>query len=122
MNFNPDPTLKYSIASVVSNGWLNIEDDDNPIYWVKGKISLSAHMFKNKVHNRLILYLEGHKWNDSNRTIKMKEPWTALNLKVIQSIFHSEQLHRCFHLPKEVEEYFSKRLNNVKDNYQKYGE
>ena len=122
MNFKPDQTLKYSIDRVVDNGWINIEDDENPRYWVKGEIILSAHVFINKVHNLLILYLEGHKWNESNRLIKLKEPWTALNLKVIQSIFYSDQLHSYCHFPKEVAEYFSKRLNNVKYRYRKYGE
>ena len=36
--------------------------------------------------------------------------------------FHTNQLHSRCHFPKEVAEYFSKRLNNVKDKYQKYGE
>ena len=52
MNFNPDPTLNYSVDNVVTNGWLNIEDDEDPIYWVKGKSSLSALVFNNKVHDR----------------------------------------------------------------------
>ena len=41
---------------------------------------------------------------------------------MIQSIFHPNQLHSRCHFPKEVAEYFSKQLKNVKDNYQKYGE
>ena len=53
---------------------------------------------------------------------KLKEMWTTLNLKAIQSIFHPNQLHSRCHFPKEVAEYFSKRLNNVKDKYQKHGE
>ena len=48
----------------------------------------------------------------------MKEPWTDLNLKVIQSIFHPNQLNSRCHFSKEVAEYFSKRLNNVRDKYQ----
>ena len=36
MNSKPEPTLKYSVANVVANGWLNIEDDEHPLYWVKG--------------------------------------------------------------------------------------
>ena len=66
--------LGYSVANVVTNECLNIEDDEHPLYWVKGKISISVHVFKNKVHNWLILYLEGQKRNSSNRTIKLKEP------------------------------------------------
>ena len=49
MNYNPETTLKYSVANVVANGQLNIEDDDHPLYWVKDKSSLSAHAFNNKV-------------------------------------------------------------------------
>ena len=89
---------------------------------VKGKSSLSAHVFNNKVQNRFIQCLEGQKWILSNRIIKLKEPWNALNLKVIQSIILLNQLHGCCHFPKEVAEYFSKWLNNVKDKYQKHGE
>ena len=74
------------------------------LYWVKGKGSLSAHVFNNKVHNRLILYLEGQKRNSSNRMSKLKEPRTALNFKAIQSIFHPDQLHsRCLFLKELVE-------------------
>ena len=72
MNYNPEPTLNYSVANVVANGWLNIEDDEHPLNWVKGKSSLFAHVFNNKVHNRLILYLEGQKRNSSNRISKLK--------------------------------------------------
>ena len=122
MNSNPEPTLKYSVANFVANGWLDIEDDEHPLYWVKGKASLSAHVFNNKVQNRLILYLEDQKRNSSNRIRKSKEPWPALNFKVIQSIFQPNQLHSCCHLLKEVVEYFSKQLKNVKDKYQRYGE
>ena len=92
------------------------------LYWAKGKRSLSAHVFNNKVQNWLILYLEGQKRNSSNRISKLEKPWTALYLKAIQSIFHLNQLHSRCHLPKEVAEYLSKRLNNVKDMYQKHGE
>ena len=49
MNSNPDPMLKYFVADVVSNGLLKIEDDEHPLYWVKGKISLTAHVFNNKI-------------------------------------------------------------------------
>ena len=115
MNSNPEPTLKYSVANFVANGWLDIEDDEHPLYWVKGKASLSAHVFNNKVQNRLILYLQGQKRNSSNRVSKPKEPWTTLNLKAIQSIFHPNQLQSRCNFPKEVTEYFSKQLNNVRD-------
>ena len=104
MNYNPEPNFNYSVANIVANGWINIEEDENPIYWVKGKNSLSAHVFNNKVHNRLILYLRVQKRNLSNRISKSKEPWTALNLKVIQYIFHPDQLHSHCHFPKEVAE------------------
>ena len=82
---------------------------------MKVKSSLSAHVFNKKLHNRLILYLEGQKRNTSNRISKLKEPWTALNLKAIQSIFHPDHLRSNCHFPKEAAEYFSKRLNNLKD-------
>ena len=72
MNSNPDPTLKYSVANVVSNGYLNIEYYKHLLYWVKGKISLSLHVFNNKVYNWLILYLEGQKRNSGNRISKLK--------------------------------------------------
>ena len=78
------------------------------LYWVKGKGSLSAHVFNNKVHNQLILYLEGQKYNSSNRVSKLKEPWNDLNVKAIQSIFHHNQLHSSCHFPKEVAEYLFK--------------
>ena len=87
------------------------------IYWVNVKSSFSAHVFNNKVQNRLILSLEGQKRNSSNIMSKLKEPWTALNLKSIQSIFHPNQLHSRFHFPKDMAEYFSKIINNVKDKY-----
>ena len=44
MNSNPEPTLKYYVASVVVNGRLNIEDDEQPLNWVKGNSSLSSHV------------------------------------------------------------------------------
>ena len=122
MNSNPDPTLNYSVANVVANWWINIEDDEHPLYWVKVKSSLSAHVFNNKVYNWLIIYLEGQKYNSSYRISKLKELWNDLNFKSIQSIFRPDQLNSCCHFPKEVVEYFSKRLNNAKDNYQKHGE
>ena len=87
-NYNPETTLKYSVANIVANGWINIEDDEHLIYWVKGKSSLYEQVFTNKVHNWFILYSEGQKRNSSNRISKLKEPWTGLNLKEIQSIFH----------------------------------
>ena len=81
---------------------------------MKGKIILSALMFNKKVQNQLILYLQGQKRNSSSRISKLKEPWTVLNLKVIQSIFHPNQIHSNCHFPKEAVEYFYKRLNDVK--------
>ena len=122
MNSKPEPTLKYSVANVVANGWLNIEDDEHPLYWVKGKSILYAHVFNNKLQNWLTLYLEVQKQNSSNRISKLKEMWTDLNLKVVQSIFQLDQLHSHCHLPKEVAESFCNRLNNMKDKYQNYGE
>ena len=98
----PDPTLKYSVANVVANGCLNIEDGEHPLYCMKGKSSLSLCVFNNKIQNWLILYLQGQKCNLSNRISKLKYPWTALNLKVIQSIFCPDYLHSCCRLPKEV--------------------
>ena len=83
MNSSPGPTLKYYVANVVANGWINIEYYEHLLYWVRSKSSLSVHVFNNKVHNRLILYLEGHKRNLSNKISKLKELWTTLNLKVI---------------------------------------
>ena len=110
--------LNYSIANFFANGWLNIEDYAHPLYWVKGNISSSVHVLNNKVQNRLIMYFVGQKRNLSNMIGKLKEPWTALNLKAIRPIFHPDQLHSCCHFPTEVEKYFSKRLDNVKDKYQ----
>ena len=72
INSNPEPTLKYSVANVVANGCINIEDDEHPLYWGKGKSILSAHVFNNKVQNRLILYLESQKWDFSNNISKLK--------------------------------------------------
>ena len=60
MNFNPEPTLKYSVSKFFVNVWIKIEHYEHPLYWVKGKSSLYVYLFNNKVHNRLILYLEGH--------------------------------------------------------------
>ena len=122
MNFNPEPTLNYSVANVVTNGWLNIENDQHPLYWVTGKISLSVHVFNNKVQNRLILYLGGQKRNQSKMVSKLKETWTGLNLKEIQSIFNPGRLHSHCHFPKQVVQYLSKQLNNVKDKYHYYVE
>ena len=117
MNSNPKPMLKYFASNVVANRWLNIEDYEHPLYWVKVKISLSAHAFSNKVHNWLIMYLECQKRNPSNIISKLKETWTDLNLRLIKSIFNPDQLHRHCHFPKEVEEYFSKKVHNMKDTY-----
>ena len=72
MNSNPDPVLKYSVANDVANGWIIIEDDEHLLYWVKGKISLSAYVFNNKVQNWLIMYLEVQKWNSSNIISNLK--------------------------------------------------
>ena len=90
--------------------------------WVQGKISLSTLLFKLKVQNMLVLYMQGQKRNWGTRIIKLKEPWTVFNFKVIQSIFHPDQLHGRCHFLKEVAEYLSKRLNNVKDKYHNHGE
>ena len=56
---NPDPTLEYSVANVVANECLSIEDDEHLLYWVKGNISLFALVFNSKVQNQLIMYLQG---------------------------------------------------------------
>ena len=80
------------------------------------------HILNNKVQNQPILYLEAQKQNSSNRISNLKEPRNALNLKVIQSIFNPNKLHSSCPFPKEVEEYFSKQRNNVKDRHQKHGE
>ena len=58
MNSDPEPTLKYSVADAVANGWLNVEDDERLLYRVKGESILATHALNNKVQNRLILYLE----------------------------------------------------------------
>ena len=78
MNSNPDPTLEYFISNVVANGWLSIEDGEHLIYWLKDKISLSALVFRKKVHNQLILYLQVQKRNLSSRISKLKESWNFL--------------------------------------------
>ena len=96
--------MDYSVTNVVANGWLNIEDDEHPLYWVQGKISLSTLLFKLKVQNMLVLYMQGQKRNWGSRISKLKEPWTVFNFKVIQSIFHPDQLHGRCHFPKEVAE------------------
>ena len=64
--------MEYSIANVVANGWLNIEDDEHPLYWVNDKRSLSALVFNKKVQNQLIGYFQGQKRNLSKRIIKLK--------------------------------------------------
>ena len=96
--------MKYSVSKFVANEWIRIEDEDHPLYWVKGKRILSAHVFNNKLNNCLPLYLGGQKGNPSNRISNLKETWTDLNLKLIQSIFNSNQIHSCCHLTKEVAE------------------
>ena len=47
--FKPEPTLKYSVANVVTNGWLNIEDNEHMINQVKFKSSLSVLLFNRTV-------------------------------------------------------------------------
>ena len=78
---NPEPTLEYSVANVVTNGWLNIEDDDYPLYWVKGNNSLSALTFNKKVQNQLIMYLQCQvsTRNLSSNIFNFKETWTEKN-------------------------------------------
>ena len=89
---------------------------------MKGKRRFSKNLFNNKVHNWLILYLQSQKRNVSNRISNLKQPWTNINLKEIQSMFHPDQLHSRCRFPKEAVEYFSKRLKNVRDKYDKHGE
>ena len=122
MDSNPETKLEYYFANIVANGWLNIEYDEHPFYWVKGNISLSTFVVKNKVQNKLIGYLQGQKRNLSIRISKLNETWTQLNLKAIQSIFYPNQLHTCCHLPEEVVDYLYRRLNNAKEKFIKYGE
>ena len=122
MNYNPETKLKCPVSNVIANGWISIGDDEHTLYWVKYKSSLYVHVFSNKLKNRLILYLEGQKRNLSNRISKLEKPQDALNLKVIQSIFHPDQLHSNCHFPKEEAEYLFKRINNVKDKQQNHGE
>ena len=49
---NPEPTLDYFVANVVANEWMNIEDDEHPLYWVKVKSSLSELVFNKKIKNQ----------------------------------------------------------------------
>ena len=90
LKFIPEPTLEYSVANVVTNGWLKIEDDEHMLYWVKGKIILSALVFNKKVYNLWIMYLQGNiiTRNFSSKVVKSKEPWPEKHLKAIQFIFH----------------------------------
>ena len=78
---NPEPTLEYSVANAVTNGWMNIEDDEHPFYWVKVKSSLSALVCNKKLHNQLILCLQGQvsTWNLISKIVKLKELWTEKN-------------------------------------------
>ena len=46
---NPEPTLEYSVDNIVANGWLNIEYDEHPLYFLKGESSLSALLLNKKV-------------------------------------------------------------------------
>ena len=75
---NPEPTYEYSIANAVTNGWMNIEDDEHLLYLVKVRSSLSALVFNKKVQNKLILYLQGQvsTRNLRSKIVKLKEPWT----------------------------------------------
>ena len=104
MNYNSNPTFKYYVTNVFVKGCLNIEDDEHLLYSVKVRSSLSTHLFNNKLQNQLILYLKGQKWNSSNRISKLKEPWTALNLKAVQYILLPNQLYSCCQFLKEVAE------------------
>ena len=78
---NPDPALEYSVFNVFANWWLNIEDDKHPLYWVKGKSSLSVIVFNRKLQNNLILYLQGQVsvHNLSSKIVNLKEPRTEKN-------------------------------------------
>ena len=75
---NPEPALEYSVVNVVANGCLKIEDDENPLYWVKVKNSLYTLVFNKKINNQLIMYVQGEvsTSNLSINILKMKEPWT----------------------------------------------
>ena len=53
--------------------------------------------------------------------MNLKEPCTEHNYKAI-SFFHPNILYSSCHLPKEVEYYFTKRIDIVKEKYQKYGD
>ena len=114
--------MEYSVANVVANGWLNIEYYGHPIYWVQDNISLSELVFNKKIHHHLIGCFQGQKRNSSSRISKLKEPCTEQNMKAIQYIFHPDKLHSRCHFPKKVAEYFSKRLNNLKEKIIKYGD
>ena len=62
-NYNPEPTLTHFVANGIANGWINVEDDDHMLYYMKAKRSVHAHVFNNKVQNWLILYLQDQKHN-----------------------------------------------------------
>ena len=64
--------LEYFFAIISANGWVNIEDDEHQFYWVKGKSSLYALVFNNKLQNQLIVYFQGQKRNYISRIIKLK--------------------------------------------------
>ena len=53
--------------------------------------------------------------NLSINVVKLKEPWTEENLKAIKIIFHPNLLYSCCHFPKELVDYFTKRINSVKE-------
>ena len=116
--------MEYSVANVVANGWPNIEDYDNPLYWVRCESSLSALGFNKKVNNQLVLYLQGQvsTHNLSIKIVKLKETWTENNFKDIQFIFNPDIMYISCHFPKEVADCFTKGISSVKEKYQKYGE
>ena len=101
---NPEPTSEYYVSNVVSNYCLKIEDDEHPLYRVKGNSGLSVLVFNNKVQNLLILYLQGKvsTRNLGGNILKLKEPWTEKKLESIQFIFQPDLLYSNFHFPKEV--------------------
>ena len=70
----PWANIEVLCCQYFSTGWINIEDGEHLLYCVKGRISLSAHVFNNKVQNWLIIYLEGQKRNLSHSISKLKEP------------------------------------------------
>ena len=114
--FNPEPTLEYYVTNDVANGWINIEDDEHPLYCVKGKSSLYALVFNKKVQYQLILYLKCQvsTRNLSSNIVNLKELWNKQILKSIQFIFHPNLMYSRYHFLKEVEDYFTNRIISVK--------